>query len=339
MPTISVIVPVYKTEKTLPRCLDSILAQTFDDFEIIIVDDGSPDNARLVAERYASIDRRVKIVSQTNQGLGAARNTGLAHACGKFISFVDSDDYISPTMFELMLSAISEHSAEMAVCQACNISFNHNGGIKELGSFAIPCPNDCITGEEALHLQLNFIVPILFNSMCFKLTKRKVFEDSGILFPEQHRYAEDTPTSIGLFLFCDKIALVKKDLYFYVHNDDSLTSSYSIKKSHDILLDLVDIENYISKSEKDIDLSNFFIGMLFPMQKQMEWSEDHSEQMQIEISSAISSIRRKYRPNFAIDGIPLAQKAKIAIAYSGKTPLVCAILKHLKWIPLFRFMM
>lgn len=339
MPTISAIVPVYNTEETLPRCLDSILAQTFDDFEIIIVNDGSPDNALSIAKRYAARDSRIKIVSQNNQGLGSARNTGLSCARGQFISFIDSDDYISPKMFELMYAAVSTNSADMAVCQVNNVSFTQSGSVKELGSYTIPCSEGCITGEDALHLQLNFIVPILFNSMCFKLTNRKLFEDNGILFPEQHRYAEDTPTSIGLFLFCDKVALVKEDLYVYVHDDGSLTSSYSVKKSHDILLDLIDIDNYVSRSKKEIDLSNFYIGMLFPMQKQLEWSEDSDKQKQSEVEKAIASIRQKFRPDFSIDGIPLMQKIKIAIAYSGKTSFACALFKHLRWIPFVKYMM
>lgn len=339
MPTISAIVPVYNTEKTLSRCLDSILAQTFDDFEIIIVDDGSPDNAYAVAKHYAEHDSRIMILRQPNQGLGAARNAGLSHARGEFISFIDSDDYVNPKMFESMYTAISTNSADMAVCQVNNVSFTKNGSIKELGSYTIPCPKDCITGEEALHLQLNFIVPILFNSMCFKLTSRKLFEENDVLFPEQHRYAEDTPTSIGLFLFCEKIALIKEDLYTYVHDDGSLTSSYSVKKSYDILLDLIDIENYVLRSDAKIDLSNFYIGMLFPMQKQLEWAADSDEKKRAEVKEAIKSIRQRFRPNFSIKEIPLMQKTKILISYSGSTSIICALFKHLRWIPFVKYMM
>ena len=100
MPLISVIVPVYKVEPYLHRCVDSILSQTFTDFELILIDDGSPDNCGTICDEYAARDSRIRVVHQENKGLPAARNAGLNVACGEYIASCDSDDYWEPNLLE-----------------------------------------------------------------------------------------------------------------------------------------------------------------------------------------------------------------------------------------------
>lgn len=116
MPELSIIVPVYKVEKYLPRCIDSILAQTFGDFELILIDDGSPDGCGRICDEYAQKDKRIVVIHQKNMGVSAARNAGLDIARGRYIGFVDSDDWIEPRMYEVMMDAIRENGADMAVC-------------------------------------------------------------------------------------------------------------------------------------------------------------------------------------------------------------------------------
>ena len=116
MPELSIIVPVYKVEKYLPRCIDSILAQTFGDFELILIDDGSPDGCGRICDEYARKDKRIVVIHQKNMGVSAARNAGLDIAHGRYIGFVDSDDWIEPQMYEVMMDAIRENGADMAVC-------------------------------------------------------------------------------------------------------------------------------------------------------------------------------------------------------------------------------
>lgn len=116
MPELSIIVPVYKVEKYLPRCIDSILAQTFGDFELILIDDGSPDGCGHICDEYARKDKRIVVIHQKNMGVSAARNAGLDIARGRYIGFVDSDDWIEPQMYEVMMDAIRENGADMAVC-------------------------------------------------------------------------------------------------------------------------------------------------------------------------------------------------------------------------------
>ena len=116
MPELSIIVPVYKVEKYLPRCIDSILAQTFGDFELVLIDDGSPDGCGRICDEYARKDKRIVVIHQKNMGVSAARNAGLDIAHGRYIGFVDSDDWIEPQMYEVMMDAIRENGADMAVC-------------------------------------------------------------------------------------------------------------------------------------------------------------------------------------------------------------------------------
>ena len=113
---ISVVVPVYKVEPYLRKCLDSIVNQTYRDLEIILIDDGSPDNCGRICDEYAERDARIRVVHQENSGLSAARNAGLKLVSGSYIGFVDSDDWIEPDMYSYLLGNALEYQADIAVC-------------------------------------------------------------------------------------------------------------------------------------------------------------------------------------------------------------------------------
>ena len=115
-PEISIIIPVYNVEPYIRRCLDSIKAQTFTDFEAIIVDDSSPDGSIKIAMEFVASDSRFKIVTRENGGLSAARNTGIEHSVGRYIAFIDSDDFIAPTYLEKLYNACEENNADMSYC-------------------------------------------------------------------------------------------------------------------------------------------------------------------------------------------------------------------------------
>lgn len=343
MPKVSVIVPVYKTEKTVERCLKSIIKQTFRDIEIIVVDDGSPDGAFSIVKRLANQDSRIKIIRQENQGLGAARNTGIKNAEGTYIACVDSDDYIHEQMLEKMYKALMINDADISICQADNVLYDDGKKIKSLGIYTIPGDDKVISGYKAVELQINYIIPILFNSVCFKMIKRELFIQNNIWFPEEYRYAEDTPTSVGLFLKANKVALVRENLYYYVRENTSLTSSYSLKKANDIYIDMNEILEYIKKSDYIGTVNNFVLGMLFPMEKQIIWSEINNEaerKEKTELLNIIKKIRKQegIKPDFSLNGIPFAQKGKILCAYYGKTKIFCNMIKIFKWIPFVKYM-
>lgn len=114
-PTISIIVPVYKVEAYLHRCVDRLLAQTFTDFELVLVDDGSPDKCPVICDEYAARDNRVHVIHKANGGVSSARNTGLDAACGKYIMFCDGDDYVDSDWCQQLYSAISAHPTSCIV--------------------------------------------------------------------------------------------------------------------------------------------------------------------------------------------------------------------------------
>ncbi len=116
MPKISIIIPVYKVEKYLSRCLDSILAQTYQDWEAICVNDGSPDKCKKILAEYAQKDNRNKVITQKNQGISIARNNALKQVKGVYVCFLDSDDELEPTFLEEPYKAITKENADMAVC-------------------------------------------------------------------------------------------------------------------------------------------------------------------------------------------------------------------------------
>lgn len=113
---ISIIVPIYKVEKYLPKCIESLIKQTYRDIEIILVDDGSPDGCPQICDEYAAKDSRIIVIHQKNAGVSAARNAGLDIAKGEYIGFVDPDDWVAPKMYEKMLDAIRENQADMVIC-------------------------------------------------------------------------------------------------------------------------------------------------------------------------------------------------------------------------------
>jgi len=119
---ISVIVPIYKVEKYLHKCVDSIINQTYKNLEIILVDDGSPDNCPAICDEYAKKDNRIKVIHKPNGGLSDARNAGLDIATGEYIAFVDSDDYIDLTMYEKLYNAIKQNDCDLAVCGFNNVN-------------------------------------------------------------------------------------------------------------------------------------------------------------------------------------------------------------------------
>lgn len=120
MELVSIIVPVYNVEKYLPECLDSILASTYTNLEVIVVDDGSPDNCPQICDEYAKKDLRIRVIHQENQGLVGARNAGLEAATGKYVAFVDSDDMVSPVLYETLVKAIEQQQADIAACEYTN---------------------------------------------------------------------------------------------------------------------------------------------------------------------------------------------------------------------------
>ena len=211
MPQLSIIVPVYNVEPYLRRCIDSILAQTFTDFELILIDDGSPDRCGEIMEEYAAKDKRIVTIHQENKGVSAARNAGLRIAQGTYVGFVDPDDWIDAEMYKNMISRMQETDAELSISSWNDVL--ENGDRSE---HMIDLP-DIIDGHTAIiHL---FDLPR--TTGLYLWNRVYVRSYIKVLFDEQAVCSED---ALFLFQYCggiNRACFVSAALYNFFHRDSS----------------------------------------------------------------------------------------------------------------------
>lgn len=217
MPFVSILVPVYNVEKYLPRCLDSLVGQTFTDLEIILINDGSKDSSLKIAREYASHDPRIRIYSYENSGISKTRNRALSHAQGEYIMFVDSDDFIDLKMVETMVETARREKADLVQCGFVMDYF--------FGPFYRPSTGRTVCGNiEALH---DLVKNRHFNNYPWgKLTRRSCFE--GIAFPEDMPGFEDTYTIFKTIAAAQKLCVIPDRFYHYVQHSGSLTNNMSL---------------------------------------------------------------------------------------------------------------
>lgn len=220
MAKLSVIVPVYNVEQYLRQCLDSILAQTFTDIEIVIVDDGSTDKSGIISDEYAQKDSRIMVIHKKNGGLADARNAGLDVISGDFVSFVDSDDWLRPQMYETLLNYQEITNAEVVACKIH--FFSDDNRIDEvwpkIEQNYIYCRSDFI--DHFFPDVKRSIMP----SVCNKIFKKSVFET--LRFPIGRRY-EDAYIQLDIYDLAKKIAVINEPLYEYRKRSGSITAQVS----------------------------------------------------------------------------------------------------------------
>lgn len=215
-PLISVIVPVYETEPYISRCIDSILAQTYSNLEILLIDDGSPDNCGKICDEYARKDRRIKVIHQINRGLSAARNRGLNVCSGEYIGFVDSDDFIHPEMYQRLYEDIILYRVKISFCHT-------NGG--SIPVTPMSQPTECKDKEQVI---LRSMLENIWWSANTKLYHKSLFDN--MRYPIG-RTNEDYPVTMRVYDACDRIAVNYNKLYNYCVRENSIcTSPLNIRK-------------------------------------------------------------------------------------------------------------
>ena len=249
---VSVIVPIYQVEAYLPRCIDSILAQTYTDFELILVNDGTKDNCPAIMDAYAQKDTRIRLVHKKNGGLSSARNAGLDVAAGRFVAFVDSDDYIEPTLLEDTVRAAIETDADQVL-------FNYQ--IVDLDG--AHCPylqfEDEVIDLEKYGLAKYFYrywMPYKHGQEAWsKLYRRDMIEKHALRYAPNHEiFAEDTLFSAMYLLHTKKIAALSKAYVNYVQRGDSLMAMKKPKLARRLMTLSVRLCEYAQKigREKEI---------------------------------------------------------------------------------------
>ena len=216
-PTISIIVPVYNVEKYLPRCIDSILNQTFSDFELILVDDGSPDRCGHICDEYAAKDERICVIHKRNGGVSSARNAALDIVQGEYVMFCDSDDYVEPDWLQVMYEAIITYPNAWISCNIWSVDAN---GL---------CSSKISAAPTDLYTQISFFdlyTSTLSGSLWNKIFNTTILRTHNIRFNEAYRIGEDTAFNMQYYRYCIFPLLISKPLYFYCFNGSSAINSY-----------------------------------------------------------------------------------------------------------------
>ncbi|MBI6056665.1 glycosyltransferase [Clostridium perfringens] len=220
---ISVIVPIYNVEKYLEKCINSILNQTYKNLEVILVDDGSPDNCGKICDEYALKDNRIKVIHKENGGLSSARNSGLDIATGDYIGFVDSDDWIESNMYEILLNNAIKYNADISVGGVVDLLEENDKYIKTKSTFNGTIETVCLNKQEAMK---KFFLGSW--SAWDKLYKRKVHEH--LRFP-QGKINEDEAIAMHILDNCNNIVYTNEVFYNYISRPNSITTSeFSEKK-------------------------------------------------------------------------------------------------------------
>lgn len=223
---ISVIVPVYNVEKYVERCINSILAQSYSDFELILVNDGSTDNSRELCSKYTGIDQRVKLIDKSNGGLSDARNVGYENSVGEFICFVDSDDFINNAMLYELWHNLCSYDADISICSFKQLKENDEIKVEKFSEIVILDTDDCYSK--------------IYNSSCVgeftvawgKLYKRELFHELRYPVGKIH---EDEFVTYKLFSKSKRIVYTSAKLYYYLIRENSIMHSEFSLRSLDRL--------------------------------------------------------------------------------------------------------
>ncbi|MFK9089939.1 glycosyltransferase family 2 protein [Bacillus salipaludis] len=257
-PKISIIVPVYNVEPYIHKCIDSILKQTFEDFELILVDDGSPDNCGKICDEYSKLDNRIKVLHKENGGVSSARNAGIRTAKGEYIGFVDSDDFIHQRMYELLYSYGIKHTADVVLCDylVVNDEEMHNT------NYDIPEFNEeQYSNIESLYqlytnLDIQFVIP------CNKLFRRSLFNNLKFIEGKRH---EDEIIAHRILFKSSKVTYLPIKLYYYFQRKDSFMKSFNIERL-DVFYafkDRIEFFKEIKQPELEKKAEFSYIGTLF----------------------------------------------------------------------------
>lgn len=227
-PKISIIVPVYNVESYLVRCIDSILNQSFKNFELILVNDGSTDDSLIICKKYLNVDKRIKLVSQVNKGLSAARNTGLRHTSGKYICFIDSDDFVEKDYLLFLINNIEKYNSDIAMCEY--YLTDDKGEKYSVEEFNEPKNVSVLSGKETFsYFYKDNCAPniVAWNKIYKKYLFDTVKYDEGCYF-------EDELIALPLFYKAKKISFIRKPLYDYVQRQGSIMNTpLTLKKIED----------------------------------------------------------------------------------------------------------
>lgn len=268
---VSIIVPIYNVERYLRKCIDSLLVQTLKDIEIILVDDESPDACPEICDEYAEKDCRVKVVHKKNEGLGFARNTGIEHAVGEYVTFCDSDDWVEPEAYEYTYNKIKEKNLDVCWFQARRVtidgSIKSEAKVKEeyfLDQERISWFRKEIIGEnpeDDASKERGF-------SSCMALFKRSIYVESGVRYPSERVVASEDFVFLLYFMkHVNRVGVLPNVFYNYLINPNSISTNYSEAK-HERLLNMLSVlTDFCRSSYEWNDIKNHYYSKVLQIFK------------------------------------------------------------------------
>lgn len=305
-PKVSVIVPCYGVEKYLDRCMKSLIEQTLQDIEVILIDDGSPDNIPIMCDKWAEKDARVKVIHKKNAGLGYARSSGLEIAAGEYVSFVDSDDYVSTKMYESLFQEAQKSDADLVFS---NFKTEQRNGIW-VDSKEVEKREEWV-GDKVEEFMLDMVACAPHEkkerkyqmSVWHSIYRRSIIVDNNIRFySEREVVSEDLPFQIDYMLHTHKVVYLPQSYYYYCLNGGSLTATFKQEKYegfkdlyHLLNKKLAGIEGYRLRT------SRFFIGYVRSFLLQMYVSDfsNKKEFVRIIVNDDIwKGISQVYHPSY-----------------------------------------
>ena len=305
-PLISVIVPIYNVEKYLARCVDSIVNQTYKNLEIILVDDGSPDRCPQMCDDYAEKDSRIKVVHKKNGGLSDARNAGMAVATGEYISFIDSDDYVSDDFFECLLDVMNKENSDIAECSV--VKFYEDNRFDEFSDDLSVKTYDTQDAMSALIAENQF-----HQHVWNKLYKTELVKDIPYAVGKLN---EDEFWTYQVFGRANKVSKLNKTMYYYFQRNSSIMGvGYHIRRL-DALEGKANRQKYIENNFPDLSTQakiDLYGSCMFAYQSVLKSMSGADKKKALEL---IRKYRKMY--NLSFDEIKLADKSERKYFYLAK---------------------
>lgn len=258
---ISIIVPVYNGEKFLEKCIDSIQRQTIENWQLLLIDDGSTDGSPAMCDEYAARDKRIQVVHKSNGGVSAARNDGLELVQGKYIGFVDADDWILADMYEKLVDCAEQNSADIVMCDAKTV---YADGREELDTISQLSQSGMLNRDD---LRPELMLE-LAGSACRCIYRRSLIQKTGLKYPVGIHFSEDRIFNLYAMGYCRKLYYLKEPYYMRFMNDESAVHRFHadyferVKKAHEATQKALDIAWRGDKAYKRAYLQQFIGGAI-----------------------------------------------------------------------------
>lgn len=275
-PKISIVIPVYNSAKYLRECLDSICNQSFADWEIVAVDDGSPDESPAILEEYAARDRRIRVIHKPNGGVSAARNDGLEAAVGEYVLFVDSDDWLELNALQTYVDAISKKNVDVVITDYW--TWNEDGSEKSFSFFA----REFLTEDKSVILDVQRTVlyrgyspypspncGYMFSALWSKLIRRELLIENGIRFSRTLKLYEDGLVALQVFQHAKMVCYKKVATYHYRILNNSLCHINELKLVTDCSDILNEIQTFLDRHDVEENLLPAFLSRALFLTKKM----------------------------------------------------------------------